>query len=349
MAEKLNSEIDLNNYLKTLNLNDVNVKKVLTSIQILHPKYLEQLVYLLVIQKLDITTLYNKEINNHSAPLIISEAMGSGTQTLVNFVEYYRDRTKSLPMYKSFMATKSTEAPRTLSRMLIPSEKFYVKYLLDELGFTQNSYVDNSALMHKYDLIVFSPVIQAKFAQITNIVQELKNSFGIVKMEEFNESLMEQIFTYRFLKPDNGSIDYDLNSDTLIGWIMREMYLDSIYENLVDNMNVVFTEMGTDYGVDIPKNGKYTIDRLLLDDKYSYAKIFENGFVDREKTFINELSAAINLRYTFYVKLYGITFYNQASINNAENVFEKIVEYFDTTQKMCVLIINELKTFLAGE
>ena len=86
MSEKLTNEVELNNYLKTLDLNNRDVKRVLSALQMLHPKFLESMLNLLVIGKINIVDLYDKEINNKSAPLILSAALASGSETLLNHI-----------------------------------------------------------------------------------------------------------------------------------------------------------------------------------------------------------------------------------------------------------------------
>ena len=346
MSEKLTNEVELNNYLKTLDLNNRDVKRVLSALQMLHPKFLESMLNLLVIGKINIVDLYDKEINNKSAPLILSAALASGSETLLNHIEHYRRNIKSRPSYTSFINTKRIEANKTLSRSLIPANTFYVHYLIDEMRYVPNSYIDNSSIMKKYDLVVFSPAVQNKFAQLSTLSNALKNTYGITDMPKFNTDLTEQIFSYRFLKPDDGSIYYNLNSDTLVGWILRDMYLDIPYMNLVENMNYIFNEMGKDYATDAARLGVPTINRLITNPNYSYKTVFSSGSVDREETFLNELSRAVNLHYTFYTKLYGTAYFN---VTTEIAVFEKIIEYFNMVKQMCMVIINEMKDYVRVE
>ena len=345
MAESLVSSSQLNNYLKTIDMNNAGNKKVLSSIQLLHPRYMEEVLYFLITGIIVIEDLHDKDINNISAKVIIDGATGS-QDSLKAHLDYYRDLLKNNPKYKQFNTTKHGETSLMIAAMLKSSDRFQIEFLVDELGNLAGSFPSVSEVTTMYEDTFDAPENQALVARCLFEAELLRDTYGITNFVVFHDRLMQQIKQNKFLKSVNvSSVRNDISETTIVGWIVRGLFNYSRYSNIIENMNSSLLTMASTFKED--NNGlglgKYGLDKMLAEPQNTYNSVFSTTTSAREDSWLLSLFSVIHVRRVLKGEIFDGVFYPMDEVEYELELYSVMNDYFKEVQNMCLLFIESMK------
>lgn len=341
MAESLVSKEELTEFLATIDMTRIENKKILAALQSLHPNLMNSLVYYFVNGSISFSYFYTLQLNNATAKMAIEQAQQDGTTTL-DRTEFFRKKVKLLPGYLQFVKNGSLDSRNRLSRMTISGQSFLTTVVVDVLGTTTNSYISMRAVKDIYDGIVLNA---GSLTHIANINAKAANlqSLGITNISAFTDDIFDTIAQYLFIETKDGEINNAIDVNTILGCIIRGMYNDFEYRNLLANMSNFLIKMGINYDADIDKTGFYTVQQLVNDPDYSWTSAFTGTSINNQKSFIDRLSLIVLLRKTLFSQCYGTAFSEPELVTIEVTTYNAIVEYFDSIKAYCAHIITTCK------
>jgi hypothetical protein len=89
--ERLVDIKEVKDFMSSLNTTDIRVKRVLSKIQLLHNKYLNEIMFYLVEGIIQIDDLFNMDINNRSIQVFL-ESLAKSTDTLLSRKKFYNEK-----------------------------------------------------------------------------------------------------------------------------------------------------------------------------------------------------------------------------------------------------------------
>jgi hypothetical protein len=345
MSEALVSSAALNEYISSIDMTVIDNRKVLANVQVLNPNLLETIMYYLVIGKINISQLYTIDINNLSIKQFIAGLDAS--ETIVNLRTFYKNKIKALPGYITFKNALTASASLRLSNMALSVDELMTTVIVDPLGGTgrYKSFLD---VMNIYDSIVFSLPAQTKFNAVVTAANVLKNTYGFTGVTQFNETLLETITEYG-LVASTTTLKSTLASNTILGFIARNMHETLTQTNVLSNINTVCIKMALNNALDVPKNGVYTLQQLMLATDYMYKSIFNIDYVSRGEAFLAQLSLISFVRKELYCNIYGANYFTPTQITAENNLYAAVLDYFRKLNSLSSYIQAQCKLLIASE
>ncbi|BDH16448.1 MAG: hypothetical protein [Bacteriophage sp.] len=343
--ERLVDIKEVKDFMRSLNTTDIRVKKVLSKIQLLHNKYLNELMFYLVEGVIQIDDLFNMDINNRSIQVFL-ESLEKSTDTLLSRKKFYNEKLRTFITYSDLIKDKNSISNLFISKTLLTNKNFQVTFLLDELGVKNNSFKSVQDVFKIYDKIFFEPDVQQDIANIYNLCNLIESNFNIQGVINFTNYLMNQISSYAFIIDNESRYYKDLSTHTFLGMILRQLYNFQRFQNINENISLTILEMATDFDNDTNKEGAFTVNRLKNLDFYSYSYFFSRENYAEEKMLLEVLQNIINLRYNFLCKIYGTTYFDVDLINRETLIYNHIITFFDKVYNLSMKIIGKLKNTL---
>jgi hypothetical protein len=164
------------------------------------------------------------------------------------------------------------------------------------------------------------------------------NSNTLPNLALIKNLVSNEINLYKLIYTTSNINPLNLNSTTTaIGWLTRELFQFLKYSNLGDNINWIAREMATEYDLDVPKNGIYTMKRLLQD--YTWERLDTPTTLPE---FIELFSKIYFLRITL-VTVYGNIFFSREIIDKELSIVnDNIIPFLDSIRLELVAFIADL-------
>lgn len=341
--ESLVTQEKIKAFIASLDMTDASVKSILASLQFLHPQYLEQVMFYLSEDLVNINQLYGMDINNNSIKIFL-KSVEENTNSYISYKNIYQAKLDSLPGYKEYLKNKKSNTLQLMIRQLIniSSPKYTTFFMIDEYNIKSNTFKSINTVNQIYDDIFFKSEIQILISQVSIRANEIQMQYGLNGLADFCGTLINQIGEYAFISNVDGKeIEIELGTDSILGFIAREQYYDLPYMNLLNNMNFILNEMAQDYTKDTSKSGVYTVKKLMTD--FSLTNIFKANIINREDKFLTDLVRIIFIRYVFMCQVYGASYFTAAEIQLEKDRYTAIISLFELINSLCMEMIHHTK------
>jgi hypothetical protein len=249
MAELLFTQEELNNYIQSLDSNNENNFKVLSSLQLLKPSLFTDIIYLLINGSISITSLYNININNYTISQLVNNAY-SNPNTITERSVFYKNFIKALPGFNIFMSSINLNYPNYLASKNISSTSLSKEIIIDNLKLISGSYGNL-----REPQIIYNNYKSAYITDISNIIVGI----GITTFN-YSETLIS-----------NNNINYTLSFLPNTGSL-------SLYKNgIMQNININYKE----YKKDDYFKFLRAEDQVVLEGDIYYYKWYKEYFSDK--------------------------------------------------------------------
>lgn len=401
MSELLFTQDDLTSYVDSLDSNNPNNFKVLSSLYLLKPSLFTDIIYLLINGRINISSLYNVQINNYTVQQLVNTAY-LNPATIVERSIFYKNFIKTLNNFNTEMTAINLQFPNYLGARNLSSSTFAKEIIIDPLRLINDSYTNlkeaqliynNTKVNYITDLnnvsvatgfttftysetllttnntvytLSFTPNSGSLQVYKNGIIQILNNNYILNSLNViFNlpnsvsdiitvtyatssniypnlnivkNSVVNDINTYKFIYTTSNLLSLDINHNKFFsGFILRSLFNFLKYSKLSENLNWLYNNMASDYNDDIPKNGIYTLKRLL--NEYTWSKL--NQATDFN-SFLDILSKVYFLR-IFMLQIYGNSYFPNQLINSEITIFNEIINYFNEIKGILDLFIDDIK------
>lgn len=215
----------------------------------------------------------------------------------------------------------------------MPNTGSLVVYKNGILQLLNNNYALNTPTAIEFYLPNLpTDIISVIYSTNTNTLPTL----NLIKTTAINEiNLYKLIYTTLNINPLN------IPHTCIIGWLMRNLFTFQRYHALGDNINWITQEMATDYNDDVPKNGIYTVKRLLLE--YTWDRLDTATTIEG---FLSLFSRIYFLRISI-LSIYGNTFFAQESINKELSIInDNIIPFLNDIKIQLDVFSTLLETTL---
>ena len=346
MAESLITNTELSNYFTSLDKTDVEIRRILAGIQMLHPQTMNSLMYYLVNGIIDITLFSDREVNNWTADAAIRDAELT-SDTIVNRLEFYRKNLKGLQGYKDFLDTSVLDNGNRVSKFLIAKREIVAFIDIDIFGNRPGSFKSVLEVMRQYDSLIDDQEVR-DFIDLLDI-KSTSISSTIPNFKILHDIIIKRINNYVFLEAENGEIVTNMTTDCIVGMVTRGIFDDLYFRNYINDVTGILKHQGVMYDDDIPKDGVYSINKLLATEEYDWNKTFpvNSDRFDAVET-LNAIGKTMLLRHQFVTKFYGSPYFSNATILAETQIVNEMSLYFRLARELCIIVLKKCKLQFEG-
>lgn len=214
MSSTILTQTELDEYLSTLDLGNPAVARILNSIQLLSPRYYNDLLYYMVSGKIQLSQLESVSINNGSVAAILAGAEAGG-DTALSLRRKYEGFLKSLSGWGGVYAAS---APSVLYRLSLPSKELVPSVLLDLSKIDPNAYHGTYEVRSMYADVLASTEVQTALSTLsTQCSAAGLPALANIVTRELSQGIL--------LQTSNNSIVARIDPlQTLSGFCLRELH-----------------------------------------------------------------------------------------------------------------------------
>lgn len=248
MAEILVTQTELDSYLASIDLNDATNSRIFNTIQLLSPNLFNDLLYYLIGGKITLAQLAGISLNNASVTILIN-TVSAANDTTLSKKKFYQNYLNTQAAFVSHNQAMSSMSGEFLANFTKPSSLFKNTVSIDTLGLDSAKYSNLGTARSAYNTVVAASRMTAAYTALSNSAtangcQNLKNLMNV------------EINKYGLLETSDNQIKRDLSPDaSLVGYVLRNMFVYAVRMNYLRNLDFVLTFMAGVYTSDIPKNG----------------------------------------------------------------------------------------------
>lgn len=321
MSATILTQTELDNYLSSLNLNDPVILKTLSSIQMLSPRFYNDILYYLSIGKISIESLFNKDINNASIQTILGMISSSG-DTLLASRRYYESYLKK---HISWNSLYLTEVNIVMSNMRKSGKSFLPKIFFDPAGIKASHYYVLSDVRG-----VYLKELETFFSKDEWIF--LKNLCEARNFSKVFNNLERDLRSFAFQTSDESYIFESLPSKSMIGFLMRDFHLYPWHTNFLSNINFVLEYMTLKGSSDLNKDG---VEGVVYGMSLPYNSWDQIKSVDTVSDFV-EAYGRISLLRNGMTEFYGNYAFTSVQIGKEQTEMDEFYYVLSTMKEQVV-------------
>ena len=340
------SNDEITTWLSTIDTSDTRNKRALGSIQLLDNTLLKKSLYYLINGKITIDRFYTMDINNLSVGNLL-DSLNEANTTGIDKVYAYRENISKLDGFKKYMESMKANFSDQITRETASITKYLNQVSLDMLGFNERKFSSIIDLRTAYDSIIASPDLTTIKNQMLVEVDKLYNTYLHTGILDFHTALMSDIAAYALIYTDNPNMRLRIDNTSIITWIMREQYLDGIYSDFLANFNNILKNIAPDYNTDIAKLGIPKLTTLNTQKKWSAC--FSYTTYNTQNLFYENFKEITILKKSLIDTIYGTTYFNATILDDINNGYNNISDYFKSVNLYIRTIINLINNIIIGE
>ena len=244
MSSTILTQTELDSYLSGLDLNDPVTLRILSSLQLLSPRFYNDILYYLVMGKIDLNFLSSVSINNASIQNIIN-ALNSEGNTALASRRYYENYIKN---HISWQELYLNTVNLSLSNSRISSKSILPLFFLDVTGVTQDYYSSLSSIKSVY-LVKLEEFFKSNNWIITKTILEQRGYTYLLNI------MTRELKSFFFQTSDLTYIATCDFKNSLLGFTLRNLQGFMWHSDFLNNLNYVLEYMTLKNNTDYAKDG----------------------------------------------------------------------------------------------
>lgn len=291
----------IDEYVSALDPNDVDVQRVLSGMQVIHPRLVEELFLLLINQRIKISQLYPLPFNDASISTFISAV--DRASSVSEDIARARNYIKTIPRYHEYTTDNFRDARFRIGRVISTPKNNFSDVNVDIYGIDRKAlFTSVSEVQNKYTKIIGSTpaIMDAR----SKLMMAVRNLTPIANVDALTTRLISKISSLYFVYSSNGVIRNSGEEDGILIWLLKRRHIDITVTDSRNSLTSALTAMSPFINHESDPTYVKALQRALELPENSWTDVF-NGNTNDEASILKDLTRTVFLRYVLPCKIYG--------------------------------------------
>lgn len=329
----------IDEYVSTLDPNDVDVQRVLSGMQVIHPRLVEELFLLLINQRIKISQLYPLPFNDASISTFISavDRASSASEDIARARNYI----KAISRYREYTTENFRDARFRIGRVISTPKNNFSDVNVDIYGIDRKAlFTSVSEVQNKYTKIIGSTpaIMDAR----SKLMMAVRNLTPIANVDALTTRLISKISSLYFVYSSNGVIRNSGEEDGILIWLLKRRHIDITVTDSRNSLTSALTAMSPFINHESDPTYVKALQRVLDLPENSWADVFR-GNINDEASILKDLTRTVFLRYVLPCKIYGSSLLPMQLLSTLTNHYNLINKWLEALYNYANVVSQHIK------